>query len=289
MNLSRFWPDSLRDLLFDADGAEIFRYIQNSANLTAEMLTDCERQKEIEPDQGAKMSSRIKDCLRMAGEVRFALNTVDNRMRRQRNANTEYRQFAAELNQQEIRDGLALLLDIFEGGGKIAAPKVIQDFIRNMAADINLSLMYRVELSELWDDILVVNREMHVLRLISLSHAVTELALQLQDSEVIKNVRQTLSQLNLRVTLPESVSPLNTDPQMLRRTLEGEVKQLEASKEHIEQLEAQRKALKSVCTELALQCEKTKSDDPPKPKSPTSSRPGMHSRTGMHTRRRRNY
>lgn len=287
MKVSLNWPNDTADMVFNSEAATIYEYIQDHGNNCNSTLKAALKNEDIDQEKYDKLHERVMADMRLAGEIRFSLNTVDNRLRRSRQGRFEYRRFASEMKSKGHEDNLALLLKVLEDSGGLVYPEPIFEFVESLAADINLSLNYRIELIETWDEILRILREVMVEHLIRLSHQITEVALQLQDSDTIQMIRELFSQLDLKVPLPSKAPPSREDPLSMKTRLDEDVQEVDQSKDHIEQLDQQRSDLQRVKKKLVQKMEETEQKANQPGRSSSSSSSGRSSFRGMHSRRER--
>lgn len=268
INLSS--PDALFNLILSGESQQIYHAIQYEADLCIGELQRSELKKEIDSNKTQSLRRQVKDNLEEASTLRFTLNSIDKKIHQEQNNNPVFRQISDTLKDMGRENTIGNLVDSlgdFEIGMRRSSEADFLGVLRNLIAD---SLKQRIGMAWCYDEILEAHRSVLVANMINIAHRLTEVALLLQDSRAIQEVRSMLKSLNLDVPSKVRVPNLQTSPVELKKILQDGIASMQKTHEDIQRLDNQRKEMKKAVKRLN---EKLGEDSDNRPISPTSIPP----------------
>ena len=260
-------PESLLNLLLSGEAQQIYHAIQYQADLCMEMLQKSEQNKEIDANKAQSLRRQVKDNLEEASTLRFTLNTTDKKIQLEQNTNPILKQITGLLKETGKENNLENLVDCLgdlESGNSTINPSDPLNLIRSLVCE---SLKNRVEMAWCYDEILEAYRSALVGNMINVAHRLTEVALLLQDSQAIQEVRMMLKSLNLDVPAKMRIPNLQSSPTELKKILKNGIESMHKTLDDIQRLDDQRKEMKKAVKRLNEQMGND-ADEPPKPVQP---------------------
>lgn len=243
-------PETVMSLLLSGEAQQIYHAIQYQADLCLEALQKSEQNKELDANKAQTIRRQIKDNLEESSTLRFTLNTTDKKIQQEQNTNPVLKQIGSMLKESGKEDTLENLVDCL-GDLKVIDPIKSQSdpltVIRSLVCE---SLSHRVKMGWCYDEILDAYRSALVANMINIAHRLTEVALLLQDSKAIQEVRLMLKSLNLDVPTKVRMPTLQASPTELKKILQDGIASMYKTHEDIKHLDAQRKEMRKAVKKL---------------------------------------
>lgn len=236
---------NVSQIILEGEAQEIFDAIQSDASLCLKKLIMAESQREIESTDGEGIRHHVKANLDEAGEIRFSLNTVDNRIHSEKNKSEFRQKFDHYIQFNNVNDSIVTLLDFVLREIKNASSQPSQIIVKVLEPLIAESMQHRILLIVCWDEILKEQRALLVFRMIHDAHRLTEIAILLQDNDAIQTVRNLLQSLDLEMPKSVKIGNLPSNLGELKEMLNEGVVGLLETKQEIHEMDKQRKALKT--------------------------------------------
>ncbi len=261
MDLKSASPQDLKYLIISGDVYNIYRSIQYSADLGLKELQKTEKIKKFDPELGSEIRDTIKQTLNRAGELRFLLNTVNNKLLREQRLDVTLKNLT---NNKTADFGMFFLacLNVLTEPNSGYSPAVI-DAVGKIQDDIKLSIGFRIQIISCWDEILVCHQELLAEQVVYYGQRVSEIATIIKDEDALRKIRSLLDSINIEIK--ESAGDLNLPDSIseLKNILYGEIESLEYSCCCITMLNGQREKVRSVHSELVEQYKRSniKPDD----------------------------
>ncbi len=273
MDIERFLPKNVKELIYMGDAYKIYRTIQYSADLGLKELQKTEKQCDFDPELASEIRSSVKDALKQASELRFFLKTVNNKIQRDQRLKRALQEHTdADVNNIAVLFDMCLniLTDEIE-----KCERRIVSIVWSLKHEIDLSLGFRIQLIGCWDEILACHQEIIAEQIVHLSHRLSEIAILLQDNEAIAKVRNILDSLNITVSKPAKVH-FSESTEELREILKSGIETIETAAANIDRLDEQRQTLREIQGELSQKVVPDETQKPPptnpSPKKPTKKR-----------------
>ncbi len=253
-----YWPDNLADLLMNGQAQDIYIAIRGSADNCIQNIEQAESLEEIDITKGERIRSTIEEEMIEISGLRTSLQTVDNKLKREKESRAALQRYINEQKKQGKDNNLRLLQETLVLADTTKFPNEIGVSIRGLRREIFHSLRIRVQITWCWDEILGSYRELMVLRSVSIGNQLTNIALSLQDDEAIGQVRELLLSLDLKISddrqrdfsLPDS-------PDALWKQLAEGINTLEKFHSRITRLDKQRRELQTVQEDLRKKASST--------------------------------
>ncbi|MFB3789384.1 MAG: hypothetical protein ACE15F_23740 [bacterium] len=240
----------IKNLLFSGEGQQIFVTIQKDADAGAAQLKEGEQLKELDFEKAKTLRLQVKENLEEASHLRFTLNAVDQKINREKRAVPLLKDFCDNLKKASKPDTLEELVD-FLIDLEIRTPRMREDkSLLPIQSYATQSLQCRVQLAWCWDEILEAQRSALIARAITLAHQITEIAILLQESDVIDSVRSLLTSLNLSIPEKIRLSPFMGSTAEMKSILTACIATLEQTRDAILRLDRQRDQIKHAVNEL---------------------------------------
>ena len=245
--------ESFTALLFLGEAQRIFLSIQDEADLCMEILQKSEINKEIDSNKTQTLRRQVKESLDEASTLRFTLQSADKKIQQEQNSNTLVKQICSQIKESGEENNLESLMDglgIGEEKDKKGIHSSQPDPLIVIRALVIDSLRHRVQMAWCYDEILEVHRSALMANLISLAHRLTEVALLLQDSQAIQEVRRMLKSLHLDVPNKARIPSLQANPGELKKILTDGIFTMHKTHEDIQRLDVQRNEMKKAVKRL---------------------------------------
>lgn len=242
--------ETLAHLLLSGEAQQIYHAIQYEADLCLEALQKSELSKEIDANKIQSLRRQVKDNLEESSTLRFTLNTTDKKIQQEQNTNPAFKQINGLLKETEKENTLENIVDCLARLEEKAASTPDSDsltIVRNLVSD---SLRRRIQMAWCYDEILETHRSALVANMINIAHRLTEVALLLQDSRAIQEVRLMLKSLNLDVPSKVRIPNFENSPQELKKILQDGIASMQKTHEDIQRLDHQRKEMKKAVKRL---------------------------------------
>jgi hypothetical protein len=267
INLSS--PDALFNLLLSGESQQIYHAIQYEADLCLEVLQRSEHNKEIDSNKTQSLRRQVKDNLEEASTLRFTLNSIDKKIQHEQNSNPVLRQISGTLKETGLEYTIGNLVDSIGDFDINARRPNDVDFVAIVQNLLSDSLKQRIDMAWCYDDILEAHRSVLVANMINIAHRLTEVALLLQDSRAIQEVRSMLKSLNLDVPSKVRIPNIQASPMELKKILQDGIASMQKTHEDIHRLDNQRKEMKKAVKRLNEKLGED-TDNPPIPPAPIS-------------------
>ncbi|MGI6457461.1 MAG: hypothetical protein ACOX5R_17840 [bacterium] len=261
------WPDNLFDLLINKDGQAIYSHVQYSAQDCLSGLKEAIQNKEVDREHQICVESAVQEELSEAGELRFSLNTIDNRIRREKNNSVPLRNHIRDAVKNGQVDNHELLIGLLGQKDQDGIDQEVLQAVHCLRVDINQSLRYRIQMTWCWDEVINQHRQILIQQAVVLGHGLTEIAILLQSSEAIEKVREILCSLDLNVPRENPDPTLPSGTKDLHKFLTDGIARLDRIHDHVVRIDQQKGTLQRAQCELNARFESTASE--PKPYSGT--------------------
>ncbi len=273
---------NIKQIIIEGTAREIYEEIQFDAKSCLEGLEQAEAQKEIEDSDREAIRKSVEMNLEEAAETSQQLNPIDNRIQeeiRKTVFSNRYKQF---LTFAKSSDTLLSLVEFIVKTKAAKSSPAILASIKKIEPLAGESLHNRILMILSWDDILKEQRALMVFRMVHNAHRLTEIAILLQDHDAIQAVRNLLQFLDLDMPEEKVEFDIPENLDQLKQVLdEGVVGLLEVKKD-IQQMDQQRKKLKSSQKQIANKLETLGSESAPSlPSTPQKMTPSTKRPLGM--------
>ncbi len=262
-------PTAIANLLISGEAQQIYHAIQHQADTCIDLLQKAEKNKELDSNKTQSLQRQVKDNLEEASNLRFTLNTTDKKIIHEQNTNPVVKQICGVLiaaGKETTLDNLIDCLGDLDNKTSLSYEPSPLSNIRNYVVE---SMQNRVQMAWCYDDILEAHRSALVANMINIAHRLTEVALLLQDSDAIQEVRTMLKSLNLDVPSKVRVGSLKASPTELKKILKDGIESMQKTHQDIGRLDNQRKEMKKAVKQL-----NEKMGEDAKPSSPSTSYSG---------------
>jgi len=240
----------IKNLLFSGEGQQIFLIIQRDADASNSQLKEGEQLKELDLEKSKALRLQVKENLEEASHLRFTLNAVDQKINREKRTVPLLKEFCDSLKKNGKPDTLEELVDYLIDL-EVRTPYARDDkALFSIQTYATQSLQCRVQLAWCWDEVLEAHRSALIARAITLAHSLTEIAILLQESDAIDNVRSLLNSLHLSIPEKIRVSPVLGSAAEMRNILNAGITTLEQTRDAVLHLDRQRDHIKQAVNEL---------------------------------------
>ncbi len=246
------WPDDIRSLLFDSEAIEIYHFIDRSSASTSDYADQMHEEGALDIKTRQQNLETIHTNMLVASEARYALGTIDNKIKRAQETNSS---LDTSITQFERPETLSDFLYVIDEKNQFYYPPELIDSIKILLPDIHQSLYYRIHLSKCWEEIVHTYRDLQVRHITAVSSLITEISIRLQDRDRIKQVRDTLAHLEIQFTDTTGAISIPNDTEKIKEMLQKCVQTLETSQENINSLNRQQHSLAAVREDLIHKCE----------------------------------
>jgi len=161
----------------------------------------------------------------------------------------------------------------------------IQTTLKKIEPHVCESLQNRIYAILCWDEIIKEKRAILVIRMTNTAHLMTEVAILLQDDDVIQIVRNLLQSLDIEMPEGKKGGDLPDDINQLVQLMNDGIVELLESKKEVQLMDQQRKELKSTQREISKKMNslgtKPSTSNQPSQTSTDPSSPSTKKSTGM--------
>lgn len=243
-------PTAIANLLLAGEAQQIHLAIHHQAGICIDLLHKAEQNNELDSNKTQSLTRQVKDNLEEASTLRFTLNTTDKKIQHEQNTNPVVKQICGVITaagKEKTLDNLIDCLGDLDSKQNLSNKSNPLSLIRSLVVD---SMQNRVQMAWCYDDILEAHRSALVANMINIAHRLTEVALLLQDSSAIQEVRTMLKSLNLDVPSKVRVGSLKASPTELKKILKDGIESMQTTHQDIARLDNQRKEMKKVVKQL---------------------------------------
>lgn len=247
--LNEPWPQDVFLFILTGEAQDLYQVVHLSARQCLEDIQLSIQEKEIEEAVSRFIEKTVQDELTVAGETRYALSRVDNKLRQEEKIYTGLcRQLKADTGERDT------VLEVFFTLPSIIRLKyeTVPEFV-SLQALVAESYRYRLQNTECWDVILVEHRKVLVNSAMMVGQKLSLLALSSQDDETIDLVHSLLKDLDLKIPHQTRLIALPPNPEVLQPLLIKGIKTIETLQKKIAHVDRQRKELRATHERLAQQ------------------------------------
>ncbi|MBN2329727.1 MAG: hypothetical protein JXR73_21480 [Candidatus Omnitrophica bacterium] len=243
-------PESISQLLLEGEANQIYKAIQRHADICLDLLQKSENSHEIEAIKSQSLRRQIKDTLSEASNLRFTLHTNDKKIQQEQKNNPDLRKITEKIRAAGQTNTMETLADYLGDLDEIQSPPKKPDPLYMIRSLVVSSLKNRIQMAWCCDEIIEVHRSALVGNLINIAHRLTEVALILQDSQVIQEVRAMLKSLKLDLPAKSRMPTLQSSPAELKSMLKQGIASMQKTYEDIKTMDSQRIAMKEAVKKL---------------------------------------
>jgi hypothetical protein len=235
--------------LINGSSRQIFISIQNEVNTAFSALREVERKQEMGVQKIETHSRFLSISMAEARNVCSVLANVDRRIDRAKKGNSIFAQMYQKILASGNPDSMELMVDLLIKLKQ--TPHVLHRVFVLLEKDLAQALECRIRLTRCWDDVLTVQRLVHIHRIMIMTDHLTAIAMNLEDDEAIQQVKSILNALDLTFPSKSHVATYDLPISSLKDLLHQGIANLVQTYKTIEHIDRQKKEIESTIDQLS--------------------------------------